>query len=975
MNGGVENIGDYAFRGLYEISSLTGMESVKHVGEYAFEEGASLGELDLSSIETVGEYAFYDAEITSLNIGKNFESAGVNAFRFYYNSVYTLNFEFSVEELASRTFGSSGANPMYYANKVTFNGEEIGDSLTVNVKEIGTYAYAGIPITSLTIGDEVEYISEGAFHAGNIKTITNVVMSDNVIVIDDYAFANNSKMTSITLSKNLKEIGVNAFLDCYALQEIILPDSLEIINEGAFSINTYNANSSLRKVHIGKNLVELGNIFKSNYNVDEITINEGNENFVIDNGVLYNKNKTELIYGFDSSNVVVKILEGVTTIKNSAFRNSKNIAVVILPSTLQTIEDNAFLDCAKLTEVVNLSNINVVKGEYKNGYVGKYASVISKSLSGASYGAGENGFVAIRINSNTILLGYQGTEKDITVPFTITHISKYAFYGLKLDSLTIPNNVSGFDNYSFAGLEVDKLSMPAGAMSYMNNESVKDLTINSGVITTKLNEKARNNIETLTILEGVTFNANSNSSNAFEYCKKLKTLNIYCESVATSTFANCTVLETITIGSQVKSFNSKAFYNSKEIKTVIYDGTIDEWAAIDFKLDTNTYNNEGNNPLYYGADLYIDDELVQGEIAINTSTVGAYAFRGYSRVTAVVLGDNVTEIKAYAFANMPHLTHVTLGTNVKTFGAQSFGSERIYDIYNKSTNDIVVHTNSSNANFGRLGYNAKNVYTSAYSKNIAYSGGFATMKYGDAVVLVDYYGREKDIVIPSNITEIGGYAFKSFKATYLEDYTEATLTIPANVTKIDRYSFQGANFKTVTFANTKGWYYLSFNLSNNYLHVYEITDEMNNEVLQDRTYYYDIVNLVNDNGYLIRNEGTGKVLVKYVGDAIPESLTEATTVTLTVPEGITEIGASALSYFSDDNRLSIKVILPNSLKKISIRAFLSSERITEIDLQQNNSGWYKSSSGYSDGSFVTTYTNEQRLNLFINQCNYYYYRT
>lgn len=971
--GNVETIGDYAFSKNSNLTTVNGIENVKYICEEAFSY-SGITSADLSSAIIIGEGAFYDASLESVIIGENFERIEAYAFECY--GIGSVDFKFDIQELATKSFVSETSNPAYYANVVKFNGVDVPESVTLTAKEINSCTYVGIPIVNLTL-DGVEVIGDSAFYKNN--ELITLVMSDSVVEIGEYAFCGSINLSSITLSKSITAIKKGTFYK-NALTEVVIPDSVEVVEVDAFRIDGYTGSkenvTKVKKLHIGKNLRDIGNFFAYNYKVEEITIDSENKHFVIEDGILYDADKTKLIYCFDKAKVVVEVPTGVTSIEVSAFRDAKGIAVIVLPTTLTKINSYAFLNCYKLAEIINLSDIAISAGSYSNGYVGEYAENVVRSMDNKTYSVDENGFVTITISGVKNLVGYVGTETDITVPTTISKIYKYAFSGLELNSLTITNVNTTYESNAFTGLKVNSLSVPAGSLNYLTL-SVDNLTINGGIITSKIYSTARDSIKTLTLGEDVTFNTNKSTVEAFYYAKSLKTVTINCSHVDDNTFKNCSSIETVNVGKNVKTFDSGAFYECKSIKTVNYEGTVDEWATITFNR-TGSYS-EGTNPLYYADYFYANGELVEGEVTINASTIGAYAFENFGGIYSVVLGDNVTTIGTRAFQDMPHLTHVTVGTNVATINTNAFDCDKIVDIYNKSGLEIIAHTDAYETDFGRLGYNAFRIYKNAYEKKITYNDGFAVIDYGQEKVLVDYYGTEQNIVIPEGITEISAIAFKGFKANYLEDYTTATLHVPASVTFVGERAFYGSTFANITFSEVKNWYTVDIS-SNYYLYVTSLAD-MTKDIMTDRSYYYDVERLNNENGFLTRQVGTDKVLIDYVGNDIPEgTITETTNVTLTVPNGVVEIGPAALGYFNNSEKLNIKIVMPSTLCRISKYAFISSDRITEIDLTTNsvNSLWYKSPNGYlgtkgTDVGSGVTNSHTSTATEMVKGSNYYYH--
>ncbi len=67
------------------------------------------------------------------------------------------------------------------------------------------------------------------------ESIESVEIPDTVTEVQDYAFASNKNLSKVTLSKNLKVIGNNAFWACPKLTAIELPSTLKKIGVYAFS--------------------------------------------------------------------------------------------------------------------------------------------------------------------------------------------------------------------------------------------------------------------------------------------------------------------------------------------------------------------------------------------------------------------------------------------------------------------------------------------------------------------------------------------------------------------------------------------------------------------------------------------------------------------------------------------------------------------------------------------------------------------
>ena len=124
------------------------------------------------------------------------------------------------------------------------------------ISAINTSISGTITIPSTFNGEPVVAIAERGF--ANCNAITEVILPDNVIRIDERSFYGCEKMCSIQLSENLEYIAKGAFAHCVALTEIYLPDSLKEIQSVSFvDPGVFYGCDGLTTVHIGKNISEL----------------------------------------------------------------------------------------------------------------------------------------------------------------------------------------------------------------------------------------------------------------------------------------------------------------------------------------------------------------------------------------------------------------------------------------------------------------------------------------------------------------------------------------------------------------------------------------------------------------------------------------------------------------------------------------------------------------------------------------------
>lgn len=174
---------------------------------------------------------------------------------------------------------------------------------------------SGNDVQSYTAGDvsstgqggiQRESISERAHYRD--EAIDRVVFAETVQEIGNFAYA-RSGLQEAVFNNGLQKIGYAAFYHCDDLSEIVLPDSVNSVEAKAFAHTPW---------------------------VDGFLAGTGDSDFLVSGGVLVS-------YRGDEAEVTVP--EGVRVIAGEAFADHTEIQRIILPSSLQTINDRAFAGC------------------------------------------------------------------------------------------------------------------------------------------------------------------------------------------------------------------------------------------------------------------------------------------------------------------------------------------------------------------------------------------------------------------------------------------------------------------------------------------------------------------------------------------------------------------------------------------------------------------------------------------------------
>ena len=295
--------------------------------------------------------------------------------------------------------------------------------------------------------------------ASGAITIPSTLGGYPVTSIVNGAFAGCDSLTSVTIPNSVTSIGNSAFLSCTSLTSVTIPDSVTSI--GAYAFGNCE---SLTSVTIGNGVTSIGvEAFGSCSSLTSITVDANNKYYSSADGVLFNKDKTELIqYPIGNARTSYTIPNSVTSIGDYAFYGCDSLTSVTIGDSVTSIGDGTFEYCKSLTSVTIPNSVTSI---------GAYAFRNCDSLT------------------------------SVTIPDSVTSIGYYAFYGCdSLTNVTIPDSVTSIGNFAFcdcssltdvyyAGTEEEWKSISIGisnepllnATIHFKNEGPKIVRISSSI--------------------------------------------------------------------------------------------------------------------------------------------------------------------------------------------------------------------------------------------------------------------------------------------------------------------------------------------------------------------------------------------------------------------------------------------------------------------------------------------------------------
>ena len=304
------------------------------------------------------------------------------------------NFKF--EELADGTISiklidNGGSDILVIPEE--YNGKPV---TTINYNRVHpSYADPDNKIKKLIIPDSVTTIKEGAF--GEFLALEEVVIGNGVTTIGEKAFMGCDSLQSIVIPDSVLEIGKSAFFGCDSLKSVKLSRSLTSIPLLAFGdtpISYIELHEGITSIEHGafKDCVHLTKVFipssvefidstafMGTDSLESIEVDSKNPYYYSHGNCLIQTDTRSLIKGCKNSEIPQEVTEigdyaftnssitqviipnGVTRIGNAAFGECNALLSIEIPSSVKTIERNAFNRCESLKKVILNDGLEEIK--------------------------------------------------------------------------------------------------------------------------------------------------------------------------------------------------------------------------------------------------------------------------------------------------------------------------------------------------------------------------------------------------------------------------------------------------------------------------------------------------------------------------------------------------------------------------------------------------------------------------------------
>ncbi len=348
----------------------------------------------------------------------------------------------------------------------------------------------------------------------------------------------------------------------------------------------------------------------------------------------------------------------ITSIGESAFNGSSNVAEFVLPSTLKRIKAFAFAKCNKLEKITIPSSVSSIGYNPFNNC--ERLSYIDVEEENTIFTSVDGVLISTNVENSKLICYPSGKKNNIyTVPEGVISVGPYAFMGAwSLSEVTVPDGTKNIGVYSFTGC-TNLLRLNLGASVEFFQAPVFLLSEESSSYC-NVREVHFSSRETAPHIEGV-----------FDDMPNVK---LYIPLGSRALYENSTYEVSSSVGPKPTGWN----------QDVIRTKTIEEgYADADFNTTPLLYNSiwdyETNGPVegevqvasnqrnpYYG-DIYIPSTITVNEQAYTVTRINQEAFYYNDNLQSVSIPATVKKFVNWTFRNTPDLREIYVSEDNEQF--------------------------------------------------------------------------------------------------------------------------------------------------------------------------------------------------------------------------------------------------------------------------------------------------------------------
>jgi len=694
ISDGTATITDYTGSGgSVVIPSILGGATVTRIGDDAFK-GSTITDVVLSdSIIKIGNCAFSDCTLL--------------------NSLYLPP---NLEHLGYRIIENTQISSIEVPKSLKTCNDDYRDE--------GPFANCEA-LKKVVFEEGIEIIPAHVLATGNYDNscVTELVIPDSVISIDNYAFSGCASLNSLYLPPNLEHLGCR-IIENTQISSIEVPKSLKTCNHDYRDEGPFANCKSLKEVKFEEGTEKISEYILAGSNVTDIVIPDS----VISLGDFAFSNCTSLSE--------INLPETIIEFGKGVFSNCTLLEKVVLPNSLTAIGYGAFSGSA----IVSINLPNTITS------IGNFAFSGCTSLEKVTL---PNGLTAI---GNGIFADC--AIMSINLPNTITSIGDFAFSGCtKLSSLELPTNIKHIGCCIIEETQISEIIIPkslvtCGTNTYHSDEPYLGPFANCPMLTTVVLEEGIKSVP-----DNIFLSLNSES-----YISTVK-IPASVNSIGAYAFCGCTRLTSIDLPKNVNGIGNNAFRGCIGLTNIELPENINVIGYSAFRGCEGLISIELPKSIKYieAYVFYGCSGLTNIKLPENIKEIGECAFYYCSMLTNVELPEGVEKIQDCAFSGCTSMEYLEIPKTVKYLGISVIGYTSISKI--KIPSSLEECGNVCGFSFGEY------LYVGSFS----WCQELTTVEFEEGLKKIPSYilssgssetiNNIKKVIIPETVTEIGKYAF------------------------------------------------------------------------------------------------------------------------------------------------------------------------------------------------------------------------
>ena len=684
-------IGNSAFSRCYSLEKIDNFDNVISAQDSAFSNCYSLKLPD--NIKNFASYqnTFSNCDLISDEYKKYSEPKKYGDFLYYESENSVAIYKYSVNATGDDIVVPDEIN----GKKVTailkgafYNVEAKSITLPKDLKLVSDEAFKNVIVDGgISLPDTVTYIGKSAFsgYQGDKKYSkehgklnTSFSLPDSIVTAENDVFY-NSGLSSIDFSQNLVYIAKDAFR--YSkFKSVKMPDS--VIKAEYCSLNS----SELEKIYFSDNLENLLKFIRASFQWYEgekpsadkpypkyYEVSDNNKEYACLDGVLYNKDMTELVRFPSGRGNDFTFPQGLKKIGDGAFSYSKNITSVDIPNSVDVVGSSAFYKSESLENIFIPSNVKEI------GY-GAFASCsLLKSvtfddnmkldeLKGAFYDC--DNLTSVTFGKNCEIGQLSAFSNCAIKNIDLSNVKTKELGGFQnnpLESITIPDGVEVISSYAFKSTELKKIAFPESTRiidSFAFEDCYRLREINFANVR-YLGMASFKNCQSLTGVDlcGVYYlddDDRDENYKVFAGCINLKKIYFTRKEtvIGEKCYADNDNLQTVVIGSLVTDIEDRAFADCQNLETAII--------ASDVKNISDTaFENCNNLTIVCQKSSSVETYAIKNKIPYETFTIAPIAdqiYTGRAITPSLNVSQGGKKLKLNADFSVTYKDNINIGT-------------------------------------------------------------------------------------------------------------------------------------------------------------------------------------------------------------------------------------------------------------------------------------------------------------------------